>query len=119
MDTNTLKATALQQERNVITAMEPAIIQLSAGTQDTPKTAITGPSAGPATEDPQDTDKPVVPPADTGSPTTEALVIVLPTHADHPTAQDDTGKAPHQDFTRSVTLHPIHIHAKKVNLSLM
>ena len=35
MDTNTLEATALQQARNVITAMEQAIIQFSASSLDT------------------------------------------------------------------------------------
>ena len=79
------------------------------------KTVITGPSAGPAKEDPAATDKEVAPLADTGSSTTEAPIAVLSTHTDHLTAQEDTGKAPHQNFTRSVTLHPVHTQAKKVN----
>ena len=72
-----------------------AIIQLSAGTQDIPKTAGTG-TACPAKEDPADADKAVIAPADIGSPTTEAPTAILPTHAHHLTAQNDTGKAPQQ-----------------------
>ena len=102
-----------------MTGKECAIIQLSTGTQNTEKIAITGPSVGPTTEDTTATDKAVIPPAETGSPTREAPVTVLPTHACHPTTQEDTGKAPHQDFTRSVTLHLIHTQVKKVNSPLI
>ena len=73
--------------------MEQATIQLSVGSQDTPKSPGTG-TAGPTKEDPVATDKAVTPPADTGSPATEAPITVLPTHADHLTAQQCTEK-PH------------------------
>ena len=51
------------------------------------KTVITGPTAGPATEDPASADKVAIPPADTGSPATEAPATVLPTHTQHLTTQ--------------------------------
>ena len=90
-----------------------------AGMQDILKTVITGPPAGPTTENPANADKAAIPPADTGSPTTGVPAAVPPTHTDHLTAQEGTGKSPHQDFTRSVTLHLILTRVQKENYPQM
>ena len=77
------------------------------------KTIMPRPLAGPTTEDPATADIAAIPPAHTGSPTTGAPVTVPPTHTDLLTTQVDTGKAPHQHFTRSVTIHLIHTQVQK------
>ena len=83
-------------KRNAITDAEQAISQPFAYDEEalgTPGTVTD--KAGPNKEGPAAADEAVIPTAEAGSPTKGATATVLPLHANHPTAQTDSGEALH------------------------